>query len=490
MRGRIESVRTLRGILLALQPPEAGLEAAASIVKILAEAPPEDLPKIEESIRPRWRYERRVSVADDLLDTADVHALGLLSFHANGFIREAAVRRLAAIRDGTELRYLLLRLSDWVPQVREAARRPVLARLREDHAFAVARNFALVERLAAVQRADYPALVAPLARLFASDAGTIAILEVLASGSRKAQRGLVRFVASHAPTVLASIARQVERIADAVVRTRVVPSVARVLPDGEALPILQRLTADASPAVRRESLLTVAQSFRAEAQPHLVQAVTDRSASVRETARFLLRDAAIDFPAMYRTAMSASTSRILTPAIAGLSETGTPSDAERVAEFLSHPIPKVRRAALQGVMRLSPARFAAAPLTALADPSPAVSAAARNALRKRAAGLTRTELLGIFSAATTHHTRANVLVVLAALPKWQSLIALLQAATFDDVASLAHRHLETWNRQYTRSHATPSPQEIREVREALACVEAKLDRTMVAEIRLGVQAFG
>ncbi|HZS37948.1 MAG TPA: hypothetical protein VFF06_14020 [Polyangia bacterium] len=50
-------------------------------------------------------------------------ALGMASFHSSGFVREAAVRELDTL-DGSEKRellFLVLRLNDWVAQVRKAA---------------------------------------------------------------------------------------------------------------------------------------------------------------------------------------------------------------------------------------------------------------------------------------------------------------------------------------------------------------------------------
>jgi len=58
----------------------------------------------------------------------------LSSFHPNGFVREEALRRLGLIEDGTELPYLLLRLSDWVPQVQAAALGLVSQRVRAGYA--------------------------------------------------------------------------------------------------------------------------------------------------------------------------------------------------------------------------------------------------------------------------------------------------------------------------------------------------------------------
>lgn len=90
---------------------------------------------------------------------------GLLSFHGSGYIREAAVRVLDNVETGTELRYLLARLNDWVPVIREAALEAVQRRLREGYAEAFALEVGLIVRLQSWKRADHSRLLASIVRL-------------------------------------------------------------------------------------------------------------------------------------------------------------------------------------------------------------------------------------------------------------------------------------------------------------------------------------
>src|SRR5687767_10375201 len=51
----------------------------------------------------------------------------------SGYLREEAVRALAAAGHGAALPVLLERVNDWVPQVRAAAREGIAAFLRDEH---------------------------------------------------------------------------------------------------------------------------------------------------------------------------------------------------------------------------------------------------------------------------------------------------------------------------------------------------------------------
>ncbi len=83
-----------------------------------------------------------------------VSRLGLVSFHPNGHVREAAIQRLAEIHTGEELPFLLIRLNDWVMEVREKAHDAVILRMDPSYAEHFLRHIALVLRLEMCGRAN------------------------------------------------------------------------------------------------------------------------------------------------------------------------------------------------------------------------------------------------------------------------------------------------------------------------------------------------
>lgn len=477
--------------------PRAAAAALESLVTLMEGVPPHDLPRLEEVIRTEWRHaygEPRFVEAALLAPggSSDAAMLGLLSFHPDGYVREAAVRQLAALRDGAELPFLLLRLTDWVRQVRIVAGHAVVERIREEYISAFARNFSLVERAGRAQRPDVASLTEPVAKILETAASQAAMVAALESESRQTARALARFAIDHVPAAHGAVVASGVTSRDAVIRTWVTPLVVRSLPAAEALAILQRLTTNSCPAVRREALSALAGGFPDEAQQHLERAVLDPSPSVRERSRFLLRGRQLDFAARYRAAIAAAaTTRLLASGIAGLFEVGTNGDAELAAGYLSHPSASVRRAAVKCMMRLDGEAFAERVAPMLHDPSRGVSAAARDGLRMHAWTLGRSLLTGIFVMARSPHAKLNVVPLFAALPKWESVICLLGAATVpeDEVASLAQRYLRAWNKHYNRSQTVPSRSELEELTAALAGAGTAVDRHITDEIWFALRSF-
>jgi hypothetical protein len=60
---------------------------------------------------------------------SDITLLGLCASHGNGYVREAAVARLAQVQNGLEVGFLILRANDWVPSVQIRAQTALMSRL-------------------------------------------------------------------------------------------------------------------------------------------------------------------------------------------------------------------------------------------------------------------------------------------------------------------------------------------------------------------------
>jgi len=79
--------------------------------------------------------------------------LAVLSMHRSGYVREAALRRLAEINDGTELPYIFICLNDWVAEIRGFAESAIVERLRPQLAAGLVQLLPLVGRLGSWSRA-------------------------------------------------------------------------------------------------------------------------------------------------------------------------------------------------------------------------------------------------------------------------------------------------------------------------------------------------
>jgi hypothetical protein len=153
--------------------------AAAAVERLLSAVTPEDLARLDSVFRERSPYAGRYRMEWHRLAPSDlgrlesfsgqrIILLGLANFHESGYIREEAVLRLAKSTGGTELLFLLIRLNDWVAEVREAARLAVGPRLSPPYAGSLVENLPLVARLGQAARADHNQVVEAVESLLKS----------------------------------------------------------------------------------------------------------------------------------------------------------------------------------------------------------------------------------------------------------------------------------------------------------------------------------
>jgi hypothetical protein len=468
----------------ALWTPSAVAEATTEALRALfAIVDAEDVAWLDQAVRDRLRWGDSYAPSE-LAFIRDIHdpSLKLLSFHFNGYTREAAVNRLSESSEGWEVPYLLLRVNDWVHEVREAALRAVRHRLAPSYAVHFARNLVLINRVRETRRADHGAIIDAIFGLLSDPSAEVAMLQAAASARRRTQRAILRFLNDRGVGLEAAMANR-----DPVIRGSALRAMARLNVPPSSRAIMHRLADDRSPAVRLQVLFVLAKFFDEE-KSRLERALTDRNASVRNAARYLLRDAGIDFAEWYRAALNtASSPRSKATAIDALSEAGTRADALSLNPFLRDPSPQVRRAALRGVMRLDPDGHEDDAVAMIDDPSRGVSNAARTALRKRVASLGRERLLQLFQSGASVHARNNALTLMKDLPKWDALVCLLTAnsSADEEIVERARTYIVEWNRHYNRNQLTPSRDQIERIDALLgADVEIPAARDILFALRL------
>jgi HEAT repeat protein len=138
-------------------------ETSRAIERLLGCIQPADYSRFDEYLRSgdidwKWRREAWAELGvQDVKRFAKVaegaaSLLGVLGCHPSGYIRESAVRELGQFTSGMELPFLLLRVNDWVENIRDIARSLVLERIRPDYMAPFLKWLPLVLRLELTRR--------------------------------------------------------------------------------------------------------------------------------------------------------------------------------------------------------------------------------------------------------------------------------------------------------------------------------------------------
>ena len=185
--------------------PEQVRRVDVEVKAILDAMDVRELLEFADAVRRSYRWYGATRPAWLTLRPSDVRALrhseaiptailGLISFHGNGFIREAALSVLDHVEGGAELRYLLVRLNDWVPEVREAAQRAVRRRLTAEYASAFAFHIGLIVRLLTWGRVNHFETLGWIAELLRGPEGWPRLPAMLDGADAMSRRLLYRLL--------------------------------------------------------------------------------------------------------------------------------------------------------------------------------------------------------------------------------------------------------------------------------------------------------
>ncbi len=466
------------------------------IHQIISELSPLDLATLDQRVRESWVAYRYYDLNNwQALRPSDISRLaqskfaasllGLASLHSNGYVREAATCALAAQRSGKELSFLLIRLNDWVTQVRSVAELAVTERISTDYAVHFLANIGLVLHLRACGRVD---------RKFVDDICGLLRLpeckEALRAGMNSEDRAIRRIsyqlAAEADPSTRLEIVRALMTDPDAVARSWAVRHlIPNVLPDelpDVALPLLN----DKFMPIRRDALWAVATKRPDLAAEPLRRALLDSHVSMREVARQFVAIANVaDTRSFYIEALERGTDSNRYAAICGLGETGESSDASRIAPFLDSQVPKIRRAAVYAVAKLDTEGHLSRLVGFLSDEKASIAREAMKALLSRVRQIPIEDLERLVETGSNFHTRRNALALMLVVGKWQRLPLLLLTCVDNDgkLASLATRAVRDWFFGFNRSFVPPTQMDIEKIQSVLSRVELKLPDGMAKELR-------
>lgn len=183
--------------------------------------------------------------------------------------------------------------------------------------------------------------------------------------------------------------------------------------------------------------------------------LTDRNATVREMARWIVarEKPEFDFAAFYRD-MPGQTPSV---AIAGLGETGTPEDANRLAPYLEDSDSGNVRAAIRAMLLLDEDRWVEKIMERLGDRREEVANEAYRQLARCDLSGRSEALKNIFRQSPYPFTRRKCAALLFRLPnKWNELEIILTALADEDAAvrECAQKRLPVWIRDFNRSFYT------------------------------------
>lgn len=358
--------RSIPSLLYVLSHDNADLRSAGATVinDLAASIPVAALPGFEGRVRDStlqaysWNKLRMEWVVQQ---EWPLRVWAMFTMHPSGYVREAALRHLASEGDATlVLPYFLLRVNDWVEQVRAVATAAVKTLLGPKQTAAWVPVLGLVDQLRLRSRADHAWLTDAATSLLLRPESRPELMSAARSEDRLVARWAFRATMTLPDADRAMFVSLALESGDPVVRLHAAKAVRAWAgcPDRERL--LANMTSDRFMPVRREALYAALDDTPEHRRAVLQAALLDRHASMRHAARFYLRDRSEqasgtpDIREFYLDVLAHGEPSKRAAAISGVGECGTQADADGLARFVSDARSTVAAAAVRAVASLDP----------------------------------------------------------------------------------------------------------------------------------------
>lgn len=500
--GEPKTLIYLRCLLLSSRAEirTAANEAARELISLVA---PQDWVWFDDVMRSGWLGSQALyrqewqSVApleffqamEGLDDPRTAVALGLA--HRNGFIRESALEQVVQLGSAAFLPLVILRLRDWVPEVRTAAGRALCYVLDASADEEVLDAIPLLTHLAVLEQTPELATGATLIRkrLVRDDGSTL--LKGLAHDEVLTRRYCYEFLRSldlRGPVEVFSLAIEDP---DPVIQEWAV-GIAEDLDDSERTRCLRRAAEVRRGRVSLKALRALWEVDREQAVDLVDEALLARAASVRQFAIWALRQRGSFEPGeFYRKVIDDLSGRALAAAITELGRLGIAADASRLRPHVEKPAgSRIRAVALRAIYELNPAEARPFYERALHDESRRVARAARDLLvRDSGFPACRDAVRWVRTADHQHTQFYSLSVALRRCPKWTRLALLLELGLEEGtpISVVARRGIVEWRQKLNRGVVEPTLDERQRIMWLLSRSEGGLSQDLVDQIRFALR---
>lgn len=289
----------------------------------------------------------------------------IASLNGNGYVREAALKRLAAQPSALSFPFLLYRLRDWVPVIREEAAKGIEKALKELPAPDLIYHHKTIAWMLKVARRDLSEIYHKIGDAIFAEEHIASLTASIPTFSNTERYFVYQNLISRG---FMSLGQCAPLLKDKYFMVRLL-----LVRQGDVVEhpgLVKGLLNDKSRKVRQHAIQLLSPNHVSQLRPSLLELTCDPSSIVRETARNLLaKGEAIDFRSHY---MAVLRPHPKAGAVLGLSEVGSQADLVHIRPLLNAAQARTRAAALIAIENLDSAEAKALGFEMLGDPSAVV----------------------------------------------------------------------------------------------------------------------
>ena len=392
----------------------------------------------------------------DFEEKTYLQLLGIASLNSSGYVREKAVKELARLKNPDGLKFILLRLGDWVVEVREAAIEGISSFLENNYIEDLLKQLPTIDWLLKVERVDLSPVYNRIIQFILSQEFSEEFFIKIKNYDDKTRRRFYKaFLSNKRPTKEQLIIIREDK--SFLVKLELIKHLSTFDIDDQK-ELIAGFLQDPSAKVRLDALYA-SKSFSPYFENKISKLLSDEAASVRDLSRHLLKNKGIDFATLYRERIAHQ--QFLYGSLLGLFETGNSEDLLIFERYINAEKSKLVVASLTSINKFNSDKAKQYSLELLVHPIKKIRSKAVEVLAKSCDIETLQKVRDIY-AKGDYHIKKTILKLYNKIGGWNIVGDLLLALVDEnvDIQNLGWQLLDKWKAKAIRLFTTPPPKEM------------------------------
>lgn len=411
-----------------------------------------------------------------------VDELLALSKSASGYDRERAVRKMREKRDAIFLDALIVRVNDWVPQVRDLARETIRELMTDDNREAFIERLDHIWQLKKKGRADHVQLINDISQFVLQNGSQEKLVEKVKSENKSVARVAYELLSEKmSPQELIQLALLAK---DAIIIKRGAAYLGK-LSDKEFDDIFERMINSSNAYLRCVVLQVGMRKSPERIKASYVHMLIDNTVDIRLVSINFFKSSGFNVKEFYlEHLLNSSKAKVKANAILGLGQARCADCAEPLRPCLSHHLVSIREAAFRTLYSFIPNDAAVRNL--VLDRSPRVSKTAIFLVRRNENKVSFDELMKWFASAPTHAIR-GLLRLARQSGKWNELILILKS--WRKVPELYSLALKDWLNIFNIQQELPTTEQVLTIQGLRQTILEDIDQDTLDLLRFTLKPF-
>ncbi|MCT4595430.1 MAG: hypothetical protein N4A57_14355 [Anaeromicrobium sp.] len=416
----------------------------------------------------------------DLIDRfgkEGIYILAILTLHPDGHVREDSLRKLLEFEHGFKIKFVMIRVNDWVKPIRDFAKKELIKYIKDEYIKDIIECILIIERMNNWGRDDFLDIVFKLEELIINERNYKLLLDMYEnSEERLVRRKLFKY--------LLEINRTIDLIIniglkskDIVILRDTIEKIHEVINEDNEELIYKALKKNKNLVCKIAAINILEKMNVPDFHKVLIPFMYNKSYILRHYARYKLKEKGItNFREMYLDEIDKENYN-LNGIIFGIKETGNKGDINYILKYLEHEKVNIRKTALSTIYKLNYKEGIEYAIDKLVSDNISESNNAKKCLENNILLLDENMIFELFELeGYEDHVYMNLIKLINHYPKWDGILQLLKILKISSgtYIKMINYEIELWINKFNRSFIQPRKEQVDIIRNIYMMANNKL----------------